>query len=111
MIEYARTQAWSRGLEHIHFQVLNVMEPLAFPDGEFDLINGRLLSECYRLLTPGGVLHLTEVEPPPTTSPVFERHSALESEALRRAGQSWSPDGRHIGITPVLPRLVRQAGF
>ncbi|MBX5458279.1 MAG: methyltransferase domain-containing protein [Thermogemmatispora sp.] len=124
VVEYARAQAWSRGLENVHFQVGNVMEPLAFSDGEFDLINGRLLfgfmlpdawprllSECRRLLTPDGVLRLTEMEPPLTTSPAFERLMALGSEALRRVGQSWSPDGRHVGITPVLPRLMRQAGF
>ncbi|RAQ94621.1 hypothetical protein A4R35_03680 [Thermogemmatispora tikiterensis] len=124
MIEYATAQAWSRGLENVHFQVMDVMEPLAFPDASFDLINGRLLcgfmlpeawprllAECRRLLVPGGVVRLTEMEEPLTTSPAFERFSALVTEALRRAGQSFSPDGRHLGITPVLPRLVRQAGF
>ncbi|RAQ95837.1 hypothetical protein A4R35_09840 [Thermogemmatispora tikiterensis] len=36
---------------------------------------------------------------------------ALGCQALTRAGQSLSPTGQHLGITPVLPRLVRQAGF
>ncbi|RAQ94041.1 hypothetical protein A4R35_00755 [Thermogemmatispora tikiterensis] len=36
---------------------------------------------------------------------------ALGCQTLWRAGQSFSPDGRHIGITPVLPRLLRQAGL
>jgi SAM-dependent methyltransferase len=124
VIEYARAQAWSRGLGNAQFQVGNVMEPLAFPDGSCDLINGRLLlgfmrpaawprllSECRRLLKPGGVIRLTEAEWGLTTSPAAERFSALFAEALKRVGQSFSPDGRHIGITPVLPRLVRQAGF
>ncbi|WP_069802362.1 class I SAM-dependent methyltransferase [Thermogemmatispora onikobensis] len=124
VIDHARTQAWSRGLENAHFQVMNVMQPLDFPDASFDLINGRLmcafmlpgawpklLAECRRLLKPGGVIRLTETEPPLSTSPAFERLMELGSQALKRAGQSFSPDGRHIGITPVLPRLVRQAGF
>ncbi|WP_376797334.1 class I SAM-dependent methyltransferase [Thermogemmatispora sp.] len=124
VIEYARAQAWSRGLENVHFQVMNVMEPLAFPDGSFDLINGRLLcgfmlpsawprllQECFRLLRPGGVLRLTETEGPLTSSVATERYLHLIRRALQQAGQSFSPDGRHIGITPVLPRLVRQAGF
>ncbi|WP_376795806.1 class I SAM-dependent methyltransferase [Thermogemmatispora sp.] len=124
VIEHARTQARSRGLENVRFLVGNVMEPLDFPDASFDLINGRLLfgfmlpaawprllAECYRLLKPGGLIRLTETEPPLTTSPAFERFSALGTEALKRAGQSFSVDGRHVGITPVLPRLVRQAGF
>jgi ubiquinone/menaquinone biosynthesis C-methylase UbiE len=124
VIEYARAQAWSRGLENVHFQVMNVMEPLAFPDGSFDLINGRLLcsfmlpsawprllQDCFRLLRPGGVLRLTETEGPLTSSVATERYLHLIWRALQQAGQSFSPDGRHIGITPVLPRLVRQAGF
>jgi ubiquinone/menaquinone biosynthesis C-methylase UbiE len=124
VIEYAHAQARSRGLENVHFQLMNVMEPLAFPDASFALINGRglsgfmlpatwprLLQECFRLLTPGGVIRLTEGELPLTTSPTFERCGALFTEALKRVGQSFSPDGRHIGLTPVLPRLLRQAGF
>ncbi|MBX5457537.1 MAG: methyltransferase domain-containing protein [Thermogemmatispora sp.] len=124
VIEYANAQAWSRGLENVHFQVGNVMESLPFPDQSFDLINGRalcgfmlpnswprLLAECFRLLKPGGILRCTETEQPLTTSPAFEHFCALGTQALKRAGQSFSPDGRHIGITPVLPRLLRQAGF
>ncbi len=124
VIEYARAQAWSRGLSNVSFQVMDVMEPLAFPDGSFDLINGRLLcgfmfpsawprlvQDCFRLLRPGGVLRLTETEGPLTSSVATERYLHLIWRALQQAGQSCSPDGRHIGITPVLPRLVRQAGF
>ncbi|WP_376796457.1 methyltransferase domain-containing protein [Thermogemmatispora sp.] len=124
VIEYARAQAWSRGLENVHFEVMNVMEPLAFPDGSFDLINGRLLggfmlpaawpkllAESYRLLKPGGILRLTEMETPLTTSPAYERFASLVAQALKRAGQSLSPDGRHLGTITVLPRMVRQAGF
>ncbi|WP_052889866.1 class I SAM-dependent methyltransferase [Thermogemmatispora carboxidivorans] len=124
VIEYARAQAWSRGLQNAHFQVMNIMEPLAFPDATFDLVNGRLLlgfmlpgawpkllAECRRLLKPGGVIRLTESESGLTNSPAAERFNALLTEAFKKAGQSFSADGRHFGITPVLPRLVRQAGF
>ncbi|RAQ93950.1 hypothetical protein [Thermogemmatispora tikiterensis] len=71
----------------------------------------QLLAECRHLLTPGGFLRLTEMEEPLTTSPAFERLMALGCQALTRAGQSLSPTGQHLGITPVLPRLVRQAGL
>ncbi|WP_297165257.1 class I SAM-dependent methyltransferase, partial [Thermogemmatispora sp.] len=124
VIEYAQAQARSRGLDNAHFQVMDVMKPLAFPKASFDLINGRLLvgfmlpaawpkllAECHRLLKPGGVLRLTEAEPALTTSPAAERCQALICEALKKAGQSFSADGRHFGITPVLARLMRQAGF
>ncbi|GER84023.1 hypothetical protein KTAU_26600 [Thermogemmatispora aurantia] len=124
IVEYANAQAGSRRLANVHFRVMNVMEPLAFPDASFDLINGRLmcgfmrpeawpqlLAECRRLLKPGGIIRLTEMEPVLTTSPAFERFAALGALAMKRAGLSFSPDGRHFGITPVLPRLVRRAGF
>ncbi|MBX5450632.1 class I SAM-dependent methyltransferase [Thermogemmatispora sp.] len=124
VVEYANTYARSRGLTNIQFQVMNVMESLAFPDASFDLINGRLLSsfmrphnwphllaECRRLLKPGGIMRLTESEFPLSNSQAVERYFALIATAFKRAGQSFSPDGRHIGLTPVLARLLRRAGF
>jgi ubiquinone/menaquinone biosynthesis C-methylase UbiE len=124
IVEYATTSARSRGLPNVQFLVMDVRQPLAFPDASFDLINGRfllsfmvpdawprLLAECRRLLKPGGVIRLTESECGLTTSPSVEHYFGLMTAALKRAGQSFSPDGRHIGITPVLPRLLRRAGF
>ncbi|GER82869.1 MAG: methyltransferase domain-containing protein [Thermogemmatispora sp.] len=124
MIEYARAQAQSRRLENASFLVMDVMKPMSFPDASFDVINGRLLSsfmlpaawpellkECWRLLKPGGVLCLTDTEGPLTNSEATERFFALGFQALKRAGQSFSPDGRHIGITPQLAPFLRQAGF
>lgn len=124
MIEYARAQAQARRLENASFLVMDVMKPLAFPDASFDVINGRLLSsfmlpmawpellkECWRLLKPGGVLCLTDTEGPLTNSEATERFFALSFQALKRAGQSFSPDGRHIGITPQLAPFLRQGGF
>ncbi|GER82856.1 hypothetical protein KTAU_14930 [Thermogemmatispora aurantia] len=124
IVEYATTSARSRGLSNVQFLVMDVRQPLAFPDASFDLINARLLfsfmspdawprllAECRRLLKPGGVIRLTESEWGLTTSPAVERYFSLMAAALKRAGQSFSPDGRHIGITPVLPRLLRRAGF
>ncbi|WP_069806074.1 class I SAM-dependent methyltransferase [Thermogemmatispora onikobensis] len=124
VIDYAHVQARSRGLTNVAFSVMDIRQPLAFADASFDLINGRflfsfmgpadwaaLLSECRRLLKPGGIIRLTETEGPLTTSPATERLFALGYAALKRAGQSFSPDGNHIGITPVLPRLLRRAGF
>uniref|UniRef100_UPI0035E46336 class I SAM-dependent methyltransferase n=1 Tax=Thermogemmatispora sp. TaxID=1968838 RepID=UPI0035E46336 len=97
---------------------------LDWPDASFDLINGRLLcgfmlpaawprllAECHRLLKPGGIIRLTETEGPWTNSPATEQYWGLIYEAFKRAGQSFSPDGRRMGIVPILPRLVRQTGF
>ncbi len=124
VIEYARAQAWSRGLDNAHFFVNDITRSLDFPDHSFDLINGRflcifmrpeawplLLAECRRLLKPGGTIRLTEGEPPVTTSAAFQTCWRYVTQALKLAGQSFSVDGYQLGITPLLPRLVRQAGF
>ena len=124
MIEYAQTQAREQQLENVTFQVSNVREPLNFPDNTFDLINGRflfafmspdawpkLLQDCYRVTRPGGMLILTETEGPLSNSPATERLYALSVEAMKRAGQSLSPDGRRVGITPMLGKFFRDAGF
>ncbi|WP_052889165.1 class I SAM-dependent methyltransferase [Thermogemmatispora carboxidivorans] len=124
VVEYATAQAQTRHLANASFQVMDVMEPLAFPEATFDLVNGRLLSgfmlppawprlvtEGYRLLKPGAELRLTEGELSLTTSPTLSALHELGTRVLKMAGRSFSPDGRHIGITPVLPRLLRQAGF
>jgi hypothetical protein len=60
---------------------------------------------------PGGILRLTECEMGITTSAAYEKISAMFTRALYLAGQSFSPEGRSIGITAVLPRLLREAGF
>jgi len=86
------------------------------------------------LCRPGGVMCWTEAELPITTSPACERLTSLVCEALQRAGQSFIPEStwelaehflarsgmpmierssykrRHLGITPMLGRWLRDAG-
>lgn len=89
---------------------------------------------CAALCRPGGIVCWTEGELPITTSTVFERLTSLVCEALQRAGQSFIPESmwewgellavrsgktgadrssykrRHLGITPMLGRWLRDAG-
>ncbi len=124
MIEYARSQAQVQHLENAAFLVMDTRTPLAFPDASFDLINARLLlsfmkpqnwppflRECLRLLRGGGRLRWTEVEAAFTSSAAYEQYARFFSQALYRAGQSFSPDGYHIGLLPMMLPLLRQAGF
>lgn len=124
LVDYARAQARVRWLDNAHFQVMDVLKPLDFDDESIDLVNARflfgvlpragwpkLLQECMRILRPGGILRLTECEMPLTNSLGFEKLSTLFTRGLQVSGQSFSPDGRHIGITPVLGQLLREAGF
>lgn len=124
MIDYAQAQTWVRGLPNASFRVMDATEPLDFPDDSFDLVNARflfgfmlpaswprLLQECLRILRPGRNIRLTEAEWGFTNAPAFEKLCSLSTQALQRAGQSFSPTGQHMGITPMLKRLLHNAGY
>ena len=124
MITFARTQAVASEVPNTRFLVMDVSHSLRFPDASFDVINARLLfsfmrpqkwphlvRECLRPLRPGGLLRLTECEMAQTNSPAFETLGGFLGQALKRAGQSFSPDGRTVGITPCLRNFLRDAGF
>ena len=123
MVEYARYQAYIQGLNNISFRVMNALEPLDFRDSSFDMVNvrfisgfmppvvwSRLMQECLRIMPPGGVVRLTEPEYPLSNSLMVEKLGALLTKAMQVAGQSFSPDGRHVGITPMLGSFLRDAG-
>lgn len=122
-IEFASAHAWTLGLNNASFRVMDILKPLDFPDGLFDLVNARLLfafmpkaswpmlvQECFRITRSGGIICLTESEWGITNSAAPENLAGLCMEALQLAGQSFSPDGRHVGITPMLGRFLRDAG-
>ncbi len=124
MVAYAQSQARAQYVNNARFRVMNALKPLDFPANSFDFINARLLfgfmpptawlpllSECQRILGPGGILRLTEGEAGITNSSATERITGMITQSLYQAKQSFSPDGRHTGITPMLFRLQREAGF
>ncbi len=123
MIEYARTQAEEQDLKNATFQIMNVLEGLDFPDNSFDLVNARflfaflsqtawpkLMQECLRITRPGGVILLTETEGQLTNSLATERLYGMATQALKLTEQSFSPDGRHVGITTMLGKFLRDIG-
>lgn len=123
LVDFARAQATTLGLDNAHFRVMDATKPLKFADGSFDWINARLLVgfmlpakwpklilECMRLLRPGGIIRLTECELALTNSPASEHLYGLLARALKVAGQSFSPDGRVAGITPMLKKFLRDVG-
>ncbi|MEO7020479.1 MAG: methyltransferase domain-containing protein [Ktedonobacteraceae bacterium] len=125
MIAFARSRASSQGVPNARFQVMNALHLLDFPDHSFDLVNARLLvgfmptrawpsllHECLRITRAGGSIRLTEGDTwGITTSPAIEQLRRLFSRALQVAGYSFSPDGQTAGITPVLRRLLHNAGY
>jgi ubiquinone/menaquinone biosynthesis C-methylase UbiE len=123
MIDYANTRAELQHLNNAHFMVKDARNPLDFPDNSFDLVNARfiaflgpaqwpkLMQECQRITRPGGVIRLTESEWAITNSPAHEQLYGMFYRAMKLAGQSFSPDGRHVGITPFLGRFLCDTGY
>jgi len=124
MVEYARAHAEVQGMNNASFQVMNALESLAFDDNSFDVVNARyiqafmmktswapLMKEIMRILRPGGRVLLTDGEWSISNSPAFEKMGAMLTHVGTLTGRSFSPDGRHIGITPMLGRFLRDAGF
>jgi len=124
MTSYAQTQAKVQGLDNTRFAVMDATKPLDFPANTFDFIHARLmqgfmrtdawpklLKECLRILRPGGFVRLIETEWGISNSLGHEKMVDLFTRAMYRAGQSFSPTGRQISITPMLPRLLKDAGY
>ncbi len=123
MIEYARYQAHVHGLNNVSFRVMNALEPLDFPDNSFDFVNARLMAafmpieawpgfmqECLRITRPAGIIRLSECEMALTNSPAFEQINRMILRAAQVTKQCFSPDGRNLGITPMLGGFLHDAG-
>lgn len=124
LAEQARVQAQQHGVENISFQVIDSSQQLEA--ASFDLVNLRfmlgftdldqwpkLMDESLRLLRPGGIMRLTEADTLITTSAACERLSDLLSQALWKEKRHLfppTPYGQNLLITPLLPRLLRDAG-
>ncbi len=129
-IEVARQAMFTAGSDNnpypanAEFISMNVLRRFQFSDACFDYVNarfifsfmpkdawGRVLSECYRVLRPGGMICLTEAELPSSTSQAYERYVSIVARALHVADRSFSPTGRDSNITAVQKYLLRQAQF
>lgn len=124
MIAYANTQAQVQYRPNVSFQVMDILKPLAFADSTFDLINARLIStfmqrdqwarlfaECLRVLRPGGIMRLTEVNLGLSNKPAFEKTFQTSLQVLHHVGMSFSPSGLHHTTVQMLPFFFRQAGL
>ncbi len=123
MVAYAQANAAEKGVSNVHFREMDVLQPFDFPDNSFDLVNARMifgfmppaawpkfLRECVRVTRPGGIIRLTECENCLTNSAACEQLGRLIATALKKVGQSFSPDGYHFGILPMLGALLRDVG-
>jgi SAM-dependent methyltransferase len=124
MIAYANVQAQVQQRSNVSFQVMDILKPLAFPTNSFDLVNARLVStfiqrdkwaslfaECLRVLRPGGIMRLTEVNLGMSNKPHFEKTFHLALQVLHHVGMSFSPSGIYHSTVQMLPSFFRQTGL
>lgn len=123
-VAMAEERARHLGCDNLQFLTATLQQSLPFFTSTFDLLNMQalsvflpalnwrsLLQECYRVLRPHGLLICTEAELFITNDPAYEYFSDLYAQALWRAGVSFSPDGKHLAVTPMLSSFLQQASF
>jgi ubiquinone/menaquinone biosynthesis C-methylase UbiE len=124
MITYAKAKAEAQQRKNVHFQTMDILQPLEFPDTSFDLVNARLIgafmrremwpklfAECLRILRPGGLLRITEFEWGMSNKTAFEKSCYIVQRAMGIIGHNFSPNGYHYGLIHMLPRFFQNAGF
>lgn len=125
MIDYANARARSQQRKNASFEVMDITQPLKFPDHSFDLVNARFvtsvlpsaawptfLQECRRIARPGGIIRCIESEYIGlTNSPACEKIRILGGQLLNALGHGFSVDGTSFGITPVIARLLQKSGL
>ena len=115
--------ATQKSRKRVTFQVMDALDPLAFADKSFDLVNLRLgstfiriwdwpvlLNELLRVLRPGGILRLSEIEiAQQSASQVHAQWFELLLIAEFHAGRLF--ERTSDGLTAHLPRLLRHFGL
>ncbi|HEY0752335.1 MAG TPA: methyltransferase domain-containing protein [Ktedonobacteraceae bacterium] len=125
LVNYASMQAEVRQLGNVSYAQLGTdLTRLAFADNFFDLVNANYLftmlhphewqaffQECLRITRPGGYIRVLEQDWGMTNSPAIEKLSVLFLRGLKKANLGLSPDGRSIGVLPLLRSFLARAGW
>ena len=124
MIRYASALAISQRLDNVSFEITDITRPLPFEANTFDLVNARcvagvltpsswlaMLTECRRILRPGGIMRITEIELAVSNSAALQRLSEYLYTAFQKEGKTFSVDGHTFGIVHMLGRLLQQTHF
>lgn len=115
-VQYARAQARAQRRPNACFQVMDILQPLDFPDNYFDLVNARflntflptqiwpdLLHSCMRIISPGGIMRLVECDYGVSSSLACEKLSEYYMRALHSSGLRLTPVGRPLTIGRCIP--------
>jgi ubiquinone/menaquinone biosynthesis C-methylase UbiE len=124
MVNYANARARTQKLPNTSFGVMDMTKALDLPDASFDLVNARFLaavlkrevwvsflSECNRVLRPGGFLRLTEpADFGATTSEEVNQLSVLTLNALYQLGYGFSPE-QGLRLLPTLLSFFKEERY
>jgi SAM-dependent methyltransferase len=127
LIDTGNLHACDQMLTNASFGLVDLVQPpFDFSDESFDLITASflssrleeaqfppLLSECARLLKPGGWMRLVECEAGHCSSPAIEHLSLLYAQAIQRAGLHPIPANRAHDLDGkgALRLLLTEAGL
>jgi len=124
VVGYARARAVVQRVENVSFRVMDACKPLEFAEGSFDLIHIRfasgflhtctwplLLKECFRVLTAGGILLLTECELGISNSLALQQLNGFLFQVLQKEQRTFSVDGQTLGVSYMFNSLLQEAGF
>lgn len=123
IIEWARRHKKTQHNPNVSFELMDVMQPLEFPDASFDFINARflagvvthehwaiLLRDCFRILKPGGFIRLTESELSwIANAPAAAMMTDAMLKVIWKRGRTYSPTA--LAIAPMLSYFLTQSGF
>ena len=121
MIAYAAQRAIAERVDTAQFRVMDFQQ-LAIPSSSCDFVNARfiqwfltqqsrasILQEWFRIVRPGGILRLIEIEVAlMTNSQALEGFNQWFVSALAKAGKTAVPGGRFLG-TPLILRPSLQS--
>jgi SAM-dependent methyltransferase len=124
MIAYAKARAQAEGRTNTGFLIADATKPLPFPDGFFDLVNGRymvgfirrdlwpsVIQEFARVTRPGGFIRLSEPhDVGATSSPTLKKFLTWLYMGMYKLGYAFSTTGTDVGITPWLSEFLDSVG-
>lgn len=125
MIDYAKARAQAEGRANASFLVVDATKSLPFPDGFFDLVNGRymvgfikrelwpaVIQEFDRVTRPGGIIRLSEPhDVGATSSEAFKKFLIWLYMSMSKLGYAFSTTGTDVGITPWLTGFLNDIGL
>lgn len=123
IIRIAQEDAHVAHVANVSFETHSPLKKLPYADDSFDLIHGlrtnrtilpahwpTVIKELWRLVRPGGWLHLLDFEIGTSSSPALETFMGLVREAMIKEKRTFSNDGAMLTSALLYPQILSQIG-